>query len=95
MTAGRIVVGVDLSESSRAALEAFVKETIDDGPATLQVVQGPPANVILALARDAALVVVGSRGHGELVGTLIGSVSRHVVTHASCPVVVVPRPAAG
>jgi nucleotide-binding universal stress UspA family protein len=32
--------------------------------------------------------VVGSRGHGEFVGMLIGSVSQYCVTHARCPVVV-------
>ena len=41
-------------------------------------------------ARD--LLVVGSRGHGTVVGMLLGSVSQHCVQHAGCPVVVVrPR----
>jgi nucleotide-binding universal stress UspA family protein len=35
------------------------------------------------------LLVVGSRGHRELVGMLLGSVSEFCAAHASCPVVVV------
>ncbi len=38
---------------------------------------------------DAAMVVVGASGHGRLSGGLMGSVSRHLATYASCPVVVV------
>jgi hypothetical protein len=34
---------------------------------------------------------VGCHGHGELTGMLLGSVSMHCMTHATCPVVVVRR----
>ncbi len=37
----------------------------------------------------ASLLVVGARGHGEVTGLLIGSVSEYVATHAKCTVVVV------
>lgn len=53
------------------------------------VVQGPPPVVLVDASRRARLLVVGSRGHGELAGMVIGSVSQHCVTHAHCPVVVV------
>ena len=39
-------------------------------------------------ARGADLLVLGSRGHGEFVGMLLGSVSEHFGTHAHCPVLV-------
>ncbi|MEO5709812.1 MAG: universal stress protein [Nocardioidaceae bacterium] len=52
--------------------------------------EGHPATALLQAAQDADLLVVGSRGHGGFVGALLGSVSQHVVCHASCPVVVVP-----
>ncbi|MCU1693423.1 MAG: uspA3 [Frankiales bacterium] len=63
-------------------------------PTTTVVVQGYPARELLREAEGADLLVVGSRGHGELSGMLLGSVGLHCVTHATCPVVVVhPRPA--
>lgn len=51
--------------------------------------RGPIVPVLLAAASSAGLLVVGSRGHGLLLGTMNGSVSQHVARHATCPVVVV------
>jgi nucleotide-binding universal stress UspA family protein len=38
---------------------------------------------------EATLIVVGTRGHGTVTGTLLGSVAFAVSAHAKCPVVVV------
>lgn len=54
-----------------------------------EVHDGLPAAVLVELSEQAGCVVVGAGGHGELMGRLLGSVSQHVVRHASSPVVVV------
>ena len=58
-----------------------------------QVVAGRPGHVLVDASRNAQLLVVGSHGHGELIGKFIDSVSAHCVYHAGCPVVVVRHPA--
>jgi nucleotide-binding universal stress UspA family protein len=54
-----------------------------------ELVEGEAAVSLLRAARDGELLVVGSRGHRELAGMLLGSVSEYCATHAQCPVVVV------
>ena len=78
-----------------AALEAVAGE-VGDVEIERVVVCDLPARAVLDHARDADLLVVGSRGVGGFKGLLLGSVSQQVVQHARCPVVVVPgdeRPA--
>lgn len=53
-----------------------------------EVIPGRPASVMVHLSEDAEMVVVGSHGSGGLTGFLLGSVSRQIATHASCPAVV-------
>jgi nucleotide-binding universal stress UspA family protein len=56
------------------------------------VARGRAAHVLLDRSRGAQLVVVGSRGHGELAGLLLDSVSNALVHGAACPVAVVRTP---
>ena len=51
-----------------------------------------PRNVLLEMSRDAAMVVLGSRGRGKLKSLLLGSVGVALVRHAHCPVLI-HRPA--
>jgi len=58
-------------------------------PVSGTVVENSPAIAMLDAARDANLVIVGSRGRGGFASLLLGSVSSQVVHHAHCPVLVV------
>lgn len=54
-------------------------------------VSGHVVEVLVDAARDAAMVVVGSRGRGRVAEAMLGSVSQHLVRQATCPAVVVRR----
>jgi len=54
---------------------------------------GQAGAVLVHQAAEADLLVVASRGRGEFLGLVLGSVALHCVVHAPCPVLVV-RPAA-
>lgn len=79
-------------------LEASAQEVVDDAveqyrdrvKIQTRVVCGAAASVLLDAAKNADLLVVGSRGRGGFAGLLLGSVSQQVSHHASCPVVIVP-----
>jgi nucleotide-binding universal stress UspA family protein len=51
---------------------------------------GHPARQLLEAARDADMIVLGSRGAGGFARLVMGSVSTQVSQHARCPVVIVP-----
>lgn len=51
---------------------------------------GAPAHVVLHAAKDADVIVVGSRGRGGFAGLMLGSVSQQIAHHATLPVVIVP-----
>lgn len=72
----------------RAAL-AEARRTHPGVTADGEVLDGPPALRLREWSRRAALVVLGSRGHGGFAGLLTGSTTVTVTAHAHCPVVVV------
>ena len=57
----------------------------------LRAVEERPAVALLEAARDADLLVLGTRGHGGFVGLLLGSVSQQCAHHTPCPLVIVPH----
>lgn len=58
---------------------------------TTQIVDGPPADKIIAVAEkeEADMIVMGSRGLGKVAGVLMGSVSHKVSHQSDCTCVTV------
>ena len=80
------------SDAARLALEAAVSAALGAEPAVeveQKLVEGDAGDALVAESQSADLVVVGSHGRSGLKAALLGSVSRHVASHAACPVVVV------
>lgn len=82
-------------EAASELLETELTRVIGDGATVAverHVIEGAAGEVLVTLSQDADLLVVGSRGHGNLIGMLLGSVSQHCAHRARCPVVIVPNP---
>jgi nucleotide-binding universal stress UspA family protein len=80
------------SEVAREVLQQALSDALGDDPGVEiepKLVEGDAGEVLVGESAAAELVVVGSHGHSGLKAALIGSVSRHVTSHAACPVVVV------
>ncbi|GAA2472458.1 universal stress protein [Streptomyces longisporus] len=56
---------------------------------TTDVVAGETVDTLLAAAAESEMLVLGSRGHGPVVGFLLGSVGQQVIAEATRPVVLV------
>ncbi len=52
--------------------------------------RGHPVEVLTEASIGADLLVVGSRGRGDVAGLLLGSVSHSLLHHVRCPLIVVP-----
>lgn len=55
----------------------------------VEATEGGAAHALIQASRRAQLVVVGSRGRGDIAGTLLGSVGLQLLHHAECPVLIV------
>lgn len=82
------------SEHARKILDEALAAHADSGVhLTTEVLQGrAPAWPLVRRAADADMLVVGSRGLGNVRRLLLGSVSHQVAVHAETLVVVVPEP---
>lgn len=90
--------GAPLLPPSREELERealkLIDQTIGVAPKDLQIDRiacpGTAEAQLLRVAQGADLLVVGSRGRGGFIGSLLGSTSQTLVRHAPCPELVVP-----
>jgi nucleotide-binding universal stress UspA family protein len=76
-------------------IEDRARETLDAAGCTDAHVErriGPTVGTLVDAGRDAAMLVVGTRGHGHVGEVFLGSVSQSAARHARCPLVVVRPP---
>jgi len=82
----------EVAEEERLVLAESMagwQEKFPDVHVRYRVVVGHPVGALVAEARDARLLVVGSRGLGSVRSIVLGSVSHGVLHHATSPVAVV------
>jgi nucleotide-binding universal stress UspA family protein len=96
----RLIQGAWVVPESYVFLEPRVREQLErrfaraaeEAGASLRIMDGAAGrSLVEAAGHDVDLLVCGSRGYGPVRSVLAGSVSRHLVDHAPCPVMVVPR----
>ena len=94
MTASVGSYEVDFASLAEKAMAEAVSKVADAAAAVALetvVAGGDATDVLLDAARDADLLVIGSRGHGTRMSGMLGSVSQHCVHHSRCPVVIIHR----
>ncbi len=77
---------------ANAALTTYIERALGperSGGVIHRAICDLPAGALLAAAADADLMVVGARGLGGFKGMLLGSVSQHVLHHATRPTAIV------
>lgn len=75
-------------------IQRQARDEVDPGvDLHLRALQGETADALADACADVDLLIVGSRGYGTIERVLLGSTSRALIHRASCPVMVVPRPA--
>ena len=86
-------VGEEFAAAQRNQVWQRMRPIIDAAAVTVHWIdiEGYPPDALVAHAEsvDAGLVVVGTRGRGEIASLLLGSTSHRVVNHAPCDVLVV------
>lgn len=85
---------LDVAEEHELAVAESVAgyaERYPDVHVTQHQEEEDPARALVMASEDADLIVLGSRGRGDAASVVLGSVSRYVVEHAQCPVMVVRR----
>lgn len=84
-------IAEEAERAFRTAVERAAAGT--RAPAEARTMLGSAARTLAEASSEVDLLVTGSRGYGAVRGVVLGSVSRYLVDHAACPVMVVPRPA--
>jgi nucleotide-binding universal stress UspA family protein len=90
-TAATELVG-RLADEEPIQVAEVVRRAVADLPEVdIQVIRGPATRVLDEAHAD--LLVIGSRGWGPVHRIALGSTADHLIHHAPCPLIIVPRPA--
>lgn len=79
----------EISEQLLAG-QAWLQSHFPGLPMSMQLIDGPPAEILIDRTASVELLVLGTRGRGGFAGMLMGSTSQSVLHHAKGPVMVVP-----
>ena len=83
------------TEEVSARMRVLFQQVHPDPEWVLEVEHGPVGPLLVERSRQAAALILGTRDHVGLERLLVGSVSHHCLSHASCPVVAVPAAVSG
>ena len=90
---GLPAIGDDFAEAQRSNVWESIDPLLAECSLAVERVnlEGYPPDVLVEYANEkgADLIMVGSRGRGDLASLVLGSTSHRVVNHASCDVLVV------
>ncbi|GGV21369.1 universal stress protein [Streptomyces griseoflavus] len=92
--------GGAVQAGDRAAQEQWVRDSVGEAArtagdrhpelsVTTDVLEGDAVETLTALAAESEMLVLGSRGHGRIMGFLVGSVGQQVIVGAGRPIVFV------
>jgi nucleotide-binding universal stress UspA family protein len=93
LASGPMAPPADLARQHGAEILArglpYAESVLGQGRVHPELADGPAAHALCERSRTAGMVVLGARGHGELPGLRLGSVSWQVAGHADGRVVIV------
>ncbi|MFB7859354.1 universal stress protein [Rhodococcus qingshengii] len=75
-----------LAEATELAKQAIGDSAVE---IDVELASDPPIPVLRHISKTARVIVVGSHGHGEYTGGLVGSVSSSLAVHSLCPVAII------
>jgi nucleotide-binding universal stress UspA family protein len=87
----------DIEAGVRRQIEEMMSADVSAELKVVSAVAGGPAHIIADIAREenADVIVIGTRGHGQIASLIIGSVTHKLLHMTPCPVLAVPPAAIG